>query len=93
MHRTTLMALLLATACAEPPPARIVAPSAPLPAPVPIGTPEEQAARRLQRALGQSGQGDPARQTGEPRQAPFDIGGQGQGPVMPDQVSPAFRGL
>ncbi len=31
------------------------------------------------------------RQTGEPRYAPFDIGGGGQAPVIPDQASPIFR--
>lgn len=29
----------------------------------------------------------------EPRYAPFDVGGAGQGPVMPSEVPPAFRGL
>lgn len=93
MRRLCLMAVLIAASCAEPPPARIVAPATPLPPPVPMGTPEQQAARRLQRALDQDARTGTPGQTGEPAQAPFDVGGAGQGPVMPDQVSPAFRGL
>jgi hypothetical protein len=31
------------------------------------------------------------RATGEPRYDPYDIGAQGQMPVMPEQVSPIFQ--
>jgi hypothetical protein len=79
MRRLGILAVLLATSCAEPPPARIVAPASPLPPPVPMGQ--------------RDGSASPAQRSGEPAQAPFDIGGAGQGPVMPNQVSPAFRGL
>ena len=102
MHRASLMAVLIAVACAEAP-APVVAPVPRLPPPVPIaatasGTPEEQASRRLNRALGQDAQADrfqssesgAPRQTGEPGASPFDIGGSGQGPVMPDRAPPAF---
>ncbi len=100
MHRASLMAVLIAVACAEAP-APVVAPVPRLPPPVPVaasGTPEEQASRRLNRALSQDAQADrfqssesgAPRQTGEPGANPFDIGGSGQGPVMPDRASPAF---
>ena len=104
MRRTCLMAALLAVACAEAPAPQPVAarpPAAARPAPVPVGTPEQQASSRLNRALNQDAQADrfqgadpnAPRQSGEPGASPFDVGGSGQGPVMPDQVSPAFRGL
>ena len=104
MHRASLMAVLLAVACAEAPaPRPIAAPTQRLPPPVPVaasGTAEEQASRRLNRALSQDAQADrfqatgpgAPRQTGEPGANPFDIGGSGQGPAMPDRVSPAFSG-
>lgn len=100
MRRSCLMAAMLAVACAEapPPPAAPHAPAmaAPVARPVAAGTPEEQASRRLQRALNQDAAADRLRSaspTGEPFADPYDIGGGGQAPVMPDQVSPAFRGL
>ncbi len=89
MRRICLIAILLVAACAEtPPPQPAGGPTAALPPPIPRGTPAQQPA--TQRGQNQSGAVQP---TGEPSQSPFDIGGSGQGPVMPSQVSPAFRGL
>lgn len=82
MRRICLIAILLVAACAEtPPPQSAGGPAVALPPPVPRGAPAQQ--------RGQS----PAQPTGEPALSPFDIGGSGQGPVMPNEVSPAFRGL
>ncbi|GGJ01064.1 hypothetical protein [Neoroseomonas lacus] len=78
MRRMILMAAVLAAGCAEQP----MPPAAALPAPVPRSAPEQQGARRPPPT---------AQPSGEPGYAPFDIGGSGQGPVMPDQVPPAFR--
>ncbi|NMJ41758.1 hypothetical protein GWK16_10930 [Roseomonas sp. JC162] len=65
------------------------------------GTPEQQAARVLRRDFNQdrlrqrenAADGEAPAPTGEPGYAPFDQGGEGQMPVIPGEVSPAFRGL
>lgn len=73
----------------------------PRPAPRAAGapTPAEQAAREMRRETRDDVEAarlravDPQarRPTGEPRHDPYDIGAQGQMPVMPEQVSPIFR--
>jgi DNA polymerase-3 subunit gamma/tau len=105
MRRAVVMLFTVACACAEAPPAqpvaapaaRPIAPAAAAPAsrpaaPAAAGTPAQQDIRALNRALGQP-ESAPRQRTGEPGYSPFDIGGAGQMPEMPDQVSPAFRGL
>lgn len=103
MRSTILIALFLAGACTEPPAAarQPAAQAAARPPPAAAGTPEERAASAVSRALRQEDEanriraaspGAPA-QTGEPAYAPLDIGGAGEMPEMPNQVSPAFRGL
>lgn len=82
MRRMVLIAAVLAAGCAEQPVPSAGAPAAALPAPLPRSAPEQQGARRPPPS---------AQPGGEPGYAPFDIGGSGEGPVMPDQVSPAFR--
>ncbi|MBR0658237.1 hypothetical protein [Neoroseomonas oryzicola] len=97
----------LVVACAEqqaplpagytvPPPAN---PPAARPTPAASGTPAQQEAQRIQRALNQDSRdqrmnaadGLTPRRTGEPDYAPYDEGAMGQMPDMPNQVSPAFR--
>ena len=91
MRRLILIAALLIAGCAEQAPPPSSAPAAALPAPVPQGTPEQRAARGLQNEMNQTGRIGAMQPSGGPNLAPFDIGGAGQGPVMPGQVSPAFR--
>lgn len=82
---------------AVPPPATPQA-AAPVPA---GGTPEQRDARALRRDFDQdrlqqredAADDEAPAQTGEPGYAPLDQGGMGQMPVIPDQVSPAFRRL
>ena len=78
MRRAVLMAVLLAAACAEAPAPVPPAGAQAQPSTPAAGTPAPVAPRA-------------ARQTGEPAPQPFDIGGAGEGPVMPSGVSPAFR--
>lgn len=107
MRLPILLAVIVLAACAAQAPlpaGTTVPPPASPPAATPAatgGTPAAQEGRRLQRALRQSdlearedaADGEARRPTGEPGYAPFDEGGMGQMPVMPQQVSPAFRGL
>jgi hypothetical protein len=99
MRRAVVMLFTVACACAEAPPVQPAATPVPRPAAAPpaappaaAGTPAQQDIRALNRALGQP-ESAPRQRTGEPGYSPFDIGGAGQMPEMPDQVSPAFRGL
>jgi hypothetical protein len=99
MRGAVVVVFAMACACAEAPPVQPVAAPAPRPAaaapaapPAAAGTPAQQDIRALNRALGQP-ESAPRQRTGEPGYSPLDVGGEGQLPVMPDQVSPAFRGL
>ncbi len=74
-----LLPLLAACAASTPPAAPAAAPG--------DEAPQQGTVVRPDRTQRDSTRG----QTGEPRYAPFDIGGSGQGPVIPDEVSPAFR--
>ena len=78
-----LLPLLAACAGSTPPPAARPASAVPAQEALPSGTVVRP--DRTQR------DDVTPRQTGEPRYAPFDIGGGGQAPVIPDQVSPIFR--
>jgi hypothetical protein len=79
MRAAVLMAVLLATACAE------------APAPVPGAGAQAQPSSSGAAATPAPVAPRAARRTGEPGPQPFDIGGAGEGPVMPSEVSPAFR--
>ncbi|MBR0680732.1 hypothetical protein GXW74_09545 [Roseomonas eburnea] len=102
MRRSCLVAAFLTGACSQSPAPQVSpAPVQALPPPVPVGTTEQRAARAVDRALRtddgtqrrEAADPDAPRQTGKPGYAPLDIGGAGQMPEMPNQVSPAFRGL
>jgi len=86
MRATCLIAALtLLAACAEraPPPAAAPVSATPSPAGPQQGTVVRPDRTQIT---------EPAPPE-EPRYAPFDVGGAGQGPVIPNQVAPAFRGL
>jgi hypothetical protein len=98
MRRLALTALLLSGACAQEAPIPVTyVPAAP--APAAAGTPEEQAARRLDRALGQDARRDRA-QAADPYAASMagtptpgtdlEIGG-GDAPQATPQIGIPFR--
>jgi hypothetical protein len=96
MRRLVLIAPMLAAACAEPTPIRVT--TVPPPAAA-TGTPEQQAAQRLDRALAQDARRDRARGTdpaaaaiaGEPAPGTdLEIGG-GDAPAAAPQIGIPLR--
>jgi hypothetical protein len=98
MHRLLLTALILTGACAQQAPIPVTYVPA-TPAPAAAGTPEEQAARRLDSALGQDARRDRARDAdpyaasmaGTPTPGTnLEIGG-GDAPQATPQIGIPFR--
>jgi hypothetical protein len=87
--------LLLAAACAGPPPDPNIGMSPPRATPASAAvSPADQAIRELRQEDAARGPAlNPPRATGEPVANPYDIGAEGQTPAMPSQASPVFRGL
>ena len=99
MRRLLLTALLASGACTQPAPIPVTYVPQP-PAPAGAGTPEEQAARRLDRAMAQetrqdrAAAADPyaASMAGTPTPSTdLQVGGGNPDPVMPPGVTIPFR--
>lgn len=102
MRRFALFASFAIAACAADPPAPAPQAASPVrpaatpvsaPMPRPQGSPAQQFIQDYRQGPMQGSGDRPSLQPGEPARDNFDVGASGQGPVMPEQVSPAFRGL